>query len=493
MKARTREVGLVDTTLRDGVQALWSSRLAVADIVPIARALDKAGFDAIDLMGNVQFEVAVKHLRENPWERTRIIRNVVRETPLITHLRSRSITSFDVMPDDVIRLMIERLAANGFRRVMIFDALHDLDNLRFSLEVCRQYGFHVSLVVFYTISPIHTEDYYRRKVEDLVRLGPDSICVRDASGLLTPERVGKLFPIIRQAMGSVPLEFKSHCTTGLATECYVEAIKHGVDAVYTASTPLAHGPSVPPAEAMLALLGQLGVRTRIDPVRLADVAEYFTDFAQRNGKPIGKPVGNIDADQYEHQVPGGMISFLKDQLAAMRLEHKLPEVLEEFPKVRADMGYPTVVTPVSQLIGVQAVLNVVGGGRYKNVPVEVQKYVKGYYGQPEAPLAAELCERVAVLHPQALSSPPNDVIANTRRKFGPFESDDDLLLHVLFRPEQLQGLVLRKAAASQAAGLSAAGRTLVEILQEVSRRNGLSQLEIRTKTYSLSARRRAAG
>ncbi len=489
MKSGKKEIGLVDTTLRDGVQALWSSRLGLSDIVPIARAFDKAGYDAIDLMGNVQFEVAVKHLRENPWQRVRAIRNIVVNTPLITHLRSRSITSFDVMADDVIKLWIERLAANGFRRVMIFDALHDLDNMRFSLEICKEYGLHVSLVVFYTLSPIHTEDYYRTKVEALRRLGADSICLRDSSGLLTPDGVRRLFPVIRQAMAGGHLEFKSHCTTGLATECYLRAIDEGVSAVYTASTPLAHGPSVPPVEAILDYIQGRRIRTRVDPLRVADIAEYFTEYAEREKRPLGQPVEQAHQSQYEHQVPGGMISFLNDQLGAIGLAHKLPEVLEEFPRVRADFGYPTVVTPVSQLIGVQAVLNVVAGERYKNIPVEVQKYVKGYYGEPEAPLASDLRNRVADLDPEPVQRPQNDILKKTREKFGPFQSDDDLLLHVLFRPEQLQSLTQVGKAAQGEKGVSIVGKNLRDVLREISRHTGFSHLEIRTKLYSLSARR----
>lgn len=486
-------VALVDTTLRDGVQSLWSSRISADQIIPIARAMDRAGYEAIDFMASVQFEVSVKHLKENPWERVRAIRNVIRNTPLIAHVRSRSMTSFDLVADEVIELMIQRLAANGFRRIMILDALHDVDNLKLSIDASKKYGLHVSVILFYTISPIHTDEYYANKASELARLGADSICIRDPSGLLTPDRVRQLIPIIRKAVGGLHLQLKSHCTTGLAEACYIEAIRHGVNSLFTASTPLAYGPSVPSVESIRSRAREEGIDIPMDGARLQDIDEYFTEFAKDHGRPLGTPVEVIDQSQYEHQVPGGMISFLKDQLRNMHIEHRLPEVLKEFPRVRADFGYPVVVTPISQLIGVQAVLNVVGGERYKSIPVEVRKYVLGYYGKPEAPINPELLDRVSAL--TADSPPPatpDNALQRIRDAFGPFESDDDLLLHVLFRPEQLKD-ILRVRVNRSSPDLSIAGRTLVNVVKEALQLKRLTFVNIRTDSYSFCASNRADG
>lgn len=433
---------LIDTTLRDGVQCLWSSRLEAGRILPIARSIDLAGYAAVDFMALVQFEVCVKHLKENPWERLRAVKAVIKRTPLIAHVRSRSLTSFDIVAEEVIRLWIARLAAHGLRDLMILDALHDLDNVTFSLKIAKEYGFRVTPIIFYTISPIHTMQYYAELAGRMAGIGADSVCIRDPSGLLTPPRTRELVTLVKQKLGGIPLQLKSHCTTGLAEDCYVEALRAGVDAVFTATTPLANGPSVPAAEAIATRCAGHRIDLGVDLARLQDVADYFREVAAEDGKPVGTTTQGENQSQYEHQVPGGMISFLRDQLRAMGHESRLPEVLEEIPRVRADFGYPVVVTPISQLIGAQAMLNVVQGERYRTMPVEVRKYVLGHYGKPEGPLDAGLAERVrSAPGPVGDPIPDDGIIARVRAQFGPFRSDDELLLHVLFRPEQLQGVI----------------------------------------------------
>jgi hypothetical protein len=266
-------VSLIDTTLRDGAQAHWSGRLSVERVLPIILSLDKAGFRAMDFMAALQFEISAKFLKENPWERVRVVRQAIKETPLITHIRSRSLLSFDLMPLDVIRLYIERLAANGFDRIMVFDALHDITNMEPSIRYARDVGMQVTAVIFYTISPFHTDEYYASVAGKFLHLNVDSVCLRDPSGLLTPERTRTLIPILRNALGEIPLELKSHCTTGLAPECYTEAMKAGVDALFVASAPLANGPSVPASDAVVEAAKQEGIDCSLDEGRLAEIAE----------------------------------------------------------------------------------------------------------------------------------------------------------------------------------------------------------------------------
>ena len=474
---------LIDTTLRDGVQCLWSSRLEGRHIVPIARSIDLAGYQAVDFMALVQFEVSVKHLKENPWERLRAIKALIKRTPLIAHVRSRSLTSFDLVAEDVIRLWIERLAAHGLKHLMILDALHDLDNVKFSLRIAKEYGFHVTPIIFYTISPIHTDEYYADLAQRMARIGADSVCIRDPSGLLTPQRTRELVSLVRGKLQGIPLQLKSHCTTGLAEDCYMEALRAGVDAVFTATTPLANGASVPAAEAIAARCAAAGIDVGVSASRLEDVAGYFVELAAEQHRPVGKKVLEINAAQYEHQVPGGMISFLRDQLRGMGKEALLAQVLEEIPRVRADFGYPVVVTPVSQLIGAQAMLNAVQGERYRTIPVEVQKYVLGHYGKPEGPLDPGLVDRVnATRGPGADSQPDDGVIERTRKQYGPFRSDDDLLLHLLFRPEHLAG-VLGPAASNAEDVLVTRVRELLKSGRE------LTDISVDTPGFRFSARK----
>lgn len=432
-------VRLIDTTLRDGAQAIWSGRIRAEQILPMAMSLDNAGFEAIDFMAGLQFELSVKFMKENPWERMRAVRRVIRDTPLCTHIRSRSLTSFDLMPLEAIRLYIQRAAANGFRRIMIFDALHDIENMKPSIQAAKEAGLHVTTIIFYTVSPFHTDEYYGDVARRYVELGADSVCLRDPSGLLTVERTKTLIPILRKSLGERPLALKSHCSTGLAPDCYVEAVRCGVDALFTATSPLANGPSVPATEEIISRLeSELNVSPGVDVRRVEEVASYLRVLAEEEGRPVGERVVQVEADQYEHQVPGGMIAFLRDQLTELNHLDDLPRVLEEIPRVRKDMGYPVMVTPVSQLVGVQAVLNVLHG-RYTMIPKEVRRYMLGHYGRPEGPLDPDLLDQVTESAESGDAVQVEEgLLDRIRREHGPFQSDDDLLLHIMFQKNHLE-------------------------------------------------------
>lgn len=480
-----RTVEIINSSLRDGIQALWSSRVPPEEILPIARTIDLSGYHSVDFMAAVQFEVSVRYLKEDPWERVRRIRRVIQRTPMICHLRSRCLTSFDLVPDAVFDLMVERLAANGLRRAMVFDPLHDLANMTFATRSAQAHGMEVSAVIFFTISPFHTDKYYSRKATEIAAMAPESICIRDPSGLLTPDRVRKLIPIVREKIGDIPLELKSHCSTGLAEDCYIEAAKLGVDRLFAAAEPIANGPSVPSVGALLPRLRAEGLQVRVDDARARDEADYFRELAESTGRPTGRRLEARNAAQYAHQMPGNMLQFTRDQLSAMKLEHKLPEVLEEFPRVREDMGFPVMVTPVSQLVCVQAVLNVVHGERYRHIPVEVRNYVRGHYGKPEAPLLPELLERVGT-GPGPRFDGGREVLERVRRELGPFESDDDLILNVLFRPDQLAGAI-RPRTGSGAARAESLADELIRLVDRISAFD-FREVEVRSPGLSFHAR-----
>ncbi len=485
------QIGIVDTTLRDGVQCLWSGRLECNKVLPSLLTMDKAGFEAIDLMAGVTMEVWLRYLHENPWDRLKAIRRAVRETPLISHVRGRSLTSFDVVPDELIQFMVDRLAANGIRRLMVFDPLHDLDNLGVGVRAAKAAGLEVSVVLFYTISPIHTDEYYAEKAAQLASLKVDHICLRDPTGLLVPNRIATLIPVVRKALGKLPLQLKSHCQTGLAPACYLEAITRGVNTVYTATKPLANGPSVPAVEDIVQGVETIGYHTRVDTVRLKEMAEYYEAVAREDGKSIGEQVESCDDDIYIHQVPGGMINFLRDQLREMRMENRLQEVLEEIPRVRAELGYPVMVTPTSQLVGTQAVLNVVMGERYKVIPQEVKRYVLGYYGTPEMPIDPNVRDRVGASRDDVEGQTVRDgnaYLAEIRRQFGPFDSDEEMLLYALFRPNYVDAVIGRSPNGK---GQQTTG--IVDLVKALAERKNLYQMNIETASFSLSLKKAERG
>jgi oxaloacetate decarboxylase (Na+ extruding) subunit alpha len=439
----TRPVRFIDVTLRDAHQSLWSTRMTTAMMLPAAPALDRAGFEAIDLVGGAVFDVCVRYLREDPWERMRIMSRAITRTPLIVMTRAQSLFTFEFFPDDVVALTAQRIAASGIRYVTPYDALNDMRNMRVPVRASKAAGLHVAGGVVYTLSPVHTDAYYARKARELVDLGVDAVFLKDPSGLLTPARTRTLVPALRAAVGAVPLQLHSHCLTGLAPLCALEAIGLGIDTVHTAITPLAHGASHPPVEWLAANARRLGHDVELDVDALAPVSAYFRYVAAREGKPLGE-IAEYDLFHYEHQVPGGMISNLRSQLADLGLAHRLDEILEEAAQVRRDLGYPIIVSPFAQFVVTQAVLNVVSGERYGTVPDEVRKYALGYYGELAAPVEPKVLDRIAGRE-QPVTVRPGELLApgvdQARRTHGPFDSEDDLLLSIFYSPEQHASLV----------------------------------------------------
>ncbi len=437
-----RRIGLVDVTLRDAHQCLWATRMTTAMMAETAPLLDRAGFDAIDLVGGAVFDVCVRYLREDPWERMRILSQWVTETPLVVMTRSQSLFTFEFFPDDIVALTAERIRANGMRWHTPYDALNDVRNLEVSIRASREVGLYVDAGVVYTVSPVHTDEYYARKIRELVALGADAIYLKDPSGLLTPERAATLVPVAKAACGSVPLQLHSHCLTGLAPYVALRAVELGVDVVHTATSALANGASHPATEQFVRNAGRLGFETGIDLKTVAEVDERLRYIARREDKPLGRIVEH-DAFSYEHQMPGGMISNLESQLGAIGIADRMPEILEEAARVRRELGYPIIVSPFAQFVMTQAVLNVMGKERYATVPDEVRKYVLGHYGEIAGPVDQDVMDRVTngaqpvSERPGALLEPG---IERLRRERGPFASDDDLLLAAFYQDGEYRAL-----------------------------------------------------
>jgi oxaloacetate decarboxylase (Na+ extruding) subunit alpha len=437
-----RTIRFIDTTLRDAHQCLWSTRMTTAMMLPIAGDLDRAGFEAIDLAGGAVFDVCVRYLREDPWERMRIMSAVVTRTPLIVMTRGQSLFTFELFSDDVVALTAQRIAANGIRYHTPYDALNDVRNLWTSVRAGKAAGLYVAAGVVYTISPVHTDDYYVRKAREIVALGVDAIFLKDPSGLLTPERVQTLIPALRAAVGELPLQLHTHCLTGLGPLAALEAVRLGVDVVHTATSVLANGASQPSTEWAASNVRRLGFAVDLDLDALEPVREHFRFVAEREGKPLGA-IAEYDSFHYEHHVPGGMISNLRSQLREMGMEEKLEAILTEMALVRKELGYPIIVSPFAQFVATQATLNVIGGERYKTIPDEVRRYALGYYGELAAPIEPNLYDRI-VGDAQPVRERPGDLIPpsleRVRRERGPFDSDDDLLLAVFYSEEHYGAL-----------------------------------------------------
>ena len=442
----TRSVKIIDLTMRDAHQCLWATRMTTAMMKDIAPLLDRSGFEAIDLVGGAVFDVCVRYLREDPWERMRILSSWVKETPLIIHTRGQSLFTFEFFADDVVELSAERFAANGMRYHTPYDAINDIRNLEIPIRAAKQNGLHTVGGLVYTVSPVHTDEHYAEKARQLINFGVDGVYIKDPSGLLRPDRVPTLIPALKNAIGELPLQLHTHCLSGLAPYTALLAVDYGVDVVHTATSTLANGASHPPTELFVRNCRRRGYDVGVDLEPVEEVADRLAYLAKTEDKPVGE-VAEYDEFHYHHQVPGGMISNLRYQLSTVGLEDRLQEILEEAGHVRADLGYPIVVSPFAQYIITQSVLNVMGRDqgkqRYDVVPDEVRLYVRGGYGEVVGEIDPNLYDKIAkgaepITERPGAHVPP--ALERLRKTRGPFASDDDLLLAVYYADKEYSAL-----------------------------------------------------
>lgn len=447
MTTGNKKIGVIDTTLRDAPQCLWATRMTTPHMLPIARKMDQAGFEQIDLAGAIQFDVCIRYLKEDPWERVRLMRERITHTPLRYLVRSKNLMAFDMLPDDIMDLWIERVVANGFSVVGAFDGLNDVDNILASVRTAKRMGVKTFGALSYSVSPVHTDELYVQTAIKLVASNMvDAIMLKDAAGLLTVDRVRTLIPALKKVMGDVPLEIHSHCLTGLAPLVYLEAVQCGVDLIHTSIAPMANGAAQPATQSMARNLKFLGYGVDVDASIMEEVGEHFRRIAIAEGMPLGEVV-EYDAFHYAHQMPGGMLSNFKSQLATAGLEDKYDELLQEVAVVREELGYPIMITPFAQLVGTQAVLNVVNGERYKVVPNEIKKYALGYYGKLLAPVRPNVLDRIIENGSKQIPLKPMtpEPAVNELRKKYPSISDDERLLRYMFAGSQVNDMLNNKA------------------------------------------------
>ena len=390
-----KRVGITETILRDANQSLIATRLPYEKFEGILEEMDKAGFYSVECWGGATFDVCLRFLNEDPWERLRKIRSKMPNTKLQMLLRGQNILGYKHYSDDVVRRFVRAAVKNGIDIIRIFDALNDLDNLKVAIEETVKSGAMASGAISYTTSPVHTLDKYVEMAREMQRMGVSSICIKDMAGILSPKNAYELVSAIKDAV-DLPLVLHTHCTPGLAFMTYLKAVEAGADVLDTAISPFSGGTSQPATETMNYALRELGYDTGLDEDVLYHMADYFkhlrADYlADGTLNPISMAT---DTQCLNYQIPGGMLSNLLSQLKMMNALDKFDEALLETPRVRKDMGYPPLVTPTSQLVGTQAVQNVLSGERYKNVGAEMRAYCRGEYGKTPAPIDPEVRAKI---------------------------------------------------------------------------------------------------
>ncbi|HMG98141.1 MAG TPA: hypothetical protein VK546_04410 [Gaiellales bacterium] len=438
-------IGLVDTTVRDGHQSLWSAdALTTSMIAEIAPVMDRVGFRAIDFTSSTHMAMAVRTHAEDPWERIRIVRDLMPETPLGFITPGMRFMAWQRAPVDVMRLALGCVIRNGIRRIWVAESMNDVETDLRIARIAKEEGAGEVLVgLVYSISPVHTDSYYAARAREIAASADVEVLnLKDPGGLLTPERVRTLVPALRAAAPALPLEVHSHCTATMAPLVYLESARLGASFVCTAARPLANGTSQPSAEQTLANLRAEGFSVPLDEDALAQMSAYFTTLAARIGRPVGTPA-EYDVSIYRHQLPGGMTSTLRRQLHEVGLEARWDEVLAEIPRVREELGWPIMVTPLSQFVGVQAFLNVTTGARYSQIPDEVVKYVLGQYGPPPGELDPDVAATV-LASPRAGQFAEDEHrldLAEARARYGDQIGDELLLLRMMLPAEQVDAML----------------------------------------------------
>lgn len=432
------KVQFTETVLRDANQSLVATRLGYDQFEPILETMDKAGFYSVECWGGATFDVCLRYLNEDPWERLRKIRAKMPNTKLQMLLRGQNILGYKHYPDDIVRRFVRAAVKNGIDIVRIFDALNDIDNLKVAIEETVNCGALASGAISYTTSPVHTLDKYVSMVREMARMGVGSICIKDMAGILTPKAAYDLVSAIKDAV-DLPLVVHTHSTTGLAFMTYLKAVEAGADVIDTAISPFSGGTSQPATETLFYTLRELGYDTDLNEDALNKMADFFkpirADFlADGTLNPISMAT---DTRCLTYQIPGGMLSNLLSQLKMMNALDRYEETLLETPRVRKDMGYPPLVTPTSQLVGTQAVQNVLAGERYKNVGAEMRAYCRGEYGKTPAPIDPEVQAKILgtekPIQGRYADTMPTDTFEKAQEKLGgTARCEEDVLSYVAF-------------------------------------------------------------
>ena len=430
----SKKIHVTDVVLRDGHQSLIATRLRTEDMLPICDKLDRAGYWSLEVWGGATFDACVRFLKEDPWERLRKLREALPNTRLQMLLRGQNLVGYRHYSDDVVEAFVEKAAANGIDVFRIFDALNDIRNLETAIRAVKKTGKHAQGTLCYTTSPVHTVEAFVQQAEAMAAMGCDSIAIKDMAGLLTPQVTGELVEALKARI-KLPIFLHSHYTSGMATMCQLKAVEKGCDHIDTCISAFAGGTSHPPTETMVAALDAAGYETGLDMKLLAEIAVYFREVRKKYHQ-FESEYSGVDVEVLLSQVPGGMMSNLANQLKEQGALDRIREVFAEIPRVRKDLGYPPLVTPTSQIVGTQAVLNVLTGQRYHTITNEVKRYLQGWYGQAPAPVNEPL-RLQAIGTEELIDCRPADLLPaemdRLREEIGALaESEEDVLTYAMF-------------------------------------------------------------
>ena len=457
-------VKLTDTVFRDAHQSLLATRMRTRDMLPIAEKMDQVGFFSLETWGGATFDTCIRYLNEDPWERLRALKKAMPNTPMQMLLRGQNLVGYRHYADDVVDKFVEKAAINGVDIFRIFDAVNDIRNMERSIKAAKKMEKHVQGGISYTISPVHSNEAFAQFAVQLAELGCDSICIKDMAGLITPKNAYDLIAALKKEV-NLPVNLHTHCTSGMAQMSYFHACEAGVDILDTAISPLSGGSSQPATESLVASLQGTPYDTGLDLELLTEIKRYFEKIVEIYA-PVFNPItARVDTNVLIYQVPGGMLSNLVSQLIEQKAMDKWEDVLAEIPRVRKDLGYPPLVTPTSQIVGTQAVLNVITGDRYKMVPKEVKDYVKGLYGKSPAMIDPKV--RLKVLcDEEPITVRPADLLPreyeNARKAVDALKlakQDEDYLTYALYPQvavKFLQGAVVEEKLVKKTPAVAAA-------------------------------------
>ena len=444
------KVKITETVIRDAHQSLFATRMTTEEMLPILSEMDKVGYHSIEAWGGATFDSCLRFLNEDPWERLRKIRNEAKNTKLQMLFRGQNILGYRHYSDDVVEYFVQKSIANGIDILRIFDALNDARNLKTAIDATKREGGHVQAAICYTTSPYHTNEAFASYAKQLEEMGADSICIKDMSGLLLPYTAYDLVKALKETV-SIPIQLHTHYTSGLASMTVLKAVEAGVDIIDTAISALAMGTSQPPTEPIVATLKGTEFDTGLNMNQLDKICKHFTPIREKYlaAGTLDPKVLKVDVNALLYQVPGGMLSNLVSQLKQAGQSEKLEEVLKEVPRVREDAGYPPLVTPTSQIVGTQAVLNVIGGERYKMVSKEFKGMVRGDYGRCPAPVSDEFRKKIIGAE-EPITCRPADKLApeldKLRKECAQYiEQDEDVLSYALFEQVATKFFEYRKA------------------------------------------------
>ncbi|MEI6856561.1 oxaloacetate decarboxylase subunit alpha [Psychrilyobacter sp.] len=432
-----KRLKITETALRDGHQSLIATRLKTDEILPILEKMDCVGYHSLEVWGGATFDACIRFLDEDPWERLREIRKRVKNTKLQMLLRGQNLLGYRHYGDDVVEKFVEKSIENGIDIIRIFDALNDYRNIKTAVDATKKYGGHCQVCMAYTTSEIHTVDYYVEKAKEIEAMKADSICIKDMAGILLPEVAYELITKIKKVT-SIPIELHTHCTSGIASMLYMKAIEAGVDIIDTGISPFSGGTAQPCTEVFAEIYKGHERDPKLNLDLLSEIADYFKPIKEKYRAEglLNPKVMDVEPKTIKYQVPGGMLSNLLSQLEGQGAADKYEAVLNEIPRVRKDLGFPPLVTPLSQMVGTQAVFNILTGSRYKVVPKEIKDYVLGMYGQAPAELNEEI-KKLIVKDEQPITHRPADDIEPEFEKLtmeiGDLaKSEEDVLMYALF-------------------------------------------------------------